>query len=141
MAENAYNGEVCLHLAGETVAVRYDWDAIGALRTKYGPDWNAIVAGHLAQDDVEDIAFILHVGLGKDTPWTPERIRAESPPLVPVAKAIQKAFNRAYWGITESPEEDASAKSDPRMRWSLTRWLSRIAHGADTDSRRQSSGA
>ena len=108
---NKYVGEVSLDIAGKKYILRYDWNAIGKLKTKFGPDFDQKISRASIESDMVIMAVVLAIGLERHHPGKlpVEKIIDLSPPVVPVVDAINKAIVYAYHGTTEvsaQPEEN-----------------------------------
>ncbi|GEM_PF-4047753 len=63
MGANAYRGEEEIALDGERYVLRFDWHAIGSLRTEFGADWPQRLGRAIDETEMEVIAKALEIGL------------------------------------------------------------------------------
>lgn len=109
-------GEVDIDLCGEVYSIRFDWDALAAVKDAHGD------APNLFDSDV--LASVASMGMKKRHPeLTPEKIRELSPPLVPFANTVQQALQYAYFGGEALPDDDE--KKSPQKTGLLSR-ISRL---------------
>jgi len=91
---NKYTGTVLLSVDGGDVPLRFDWEAIAALHSTYGKEWEAEVQRIVTELDSKGLANILAIGSEHDAQWWMEH----SPPFVLAAKAAQEALHLAFFG-------------------------------------------
>lgn len=103
---NPHRGETALEIGGKRHLLVYDWHAIAALRSELGSGFDQRIGEAAAELDLDTLAVALEAGLAKHHPgqWTREAIMDASPPIVPVARAIQQALVRAFHGNEPPPE-------------------------------------
>lgn len=97
-------GGVALHFCGAPRRLRFEWNAFGVLRAKYGGAvfQDNINAG-LFSCDFDVIAECLSFGIGGEL--SAAAIKADPPAIVPAITALHKAFNLAYHGPDGPPKE------------------------------------
>lgn len=117
MTANAYRGEAELSLGERTWTLRFDWHAMGALRSEFGPEWPSTVAVAIDGMDLPVVAKALEIGLmcHHRGEWTAEAIMDLSPPLGPTTSALNAAIVRAFTG-REVPEETTENPLMARLR-------------------------
>ena len=106
--DNPYKGEIEVTVCGKTCRLKFDWTAITEILNTYGTK----VFSEIVHATPETVARILAAGLRQEG-ITAEQIIKESPPLMPLMKAIDRAISAAYFGPKEQPpteEGDASKK-------------------------------
>jgi hypothetical protein len=132
---NEYTGEVPVEIDGEPLAIVFNFRALAALRSQFGPaDFGALLRdGH-----PEVLAKMTAIGLAKrHSGWTADRILDldASPGVIPVSDALSAALNFAYLGPKLARKESAEnpPKRIVRKTLSAIRWLwpcrSRIGAG------------
>lgn len=89
-------GGVSLRLCGEPRRLRFDWNALGALRSKHGADFQDRINAAMVALDFDVIAEAISVAVGGAL--TPEAIKANPPAIVPALTALNAAFTAAYHG-------------------------------------------
>jgi len=115
---NSVTGEKQIDICGQKYVLRFSWKALSEIERRYGDKPNLF--------DAEVIANVAAAGLRERHPeMTAERIMDLSPPLVPLAQAIQQALQWAYFGGEIIPGESESEKKNRRQAgWSrLIGWL------------------
>ena len=110
---NYLTGDTPLEWPGKKLTLRYDWQALAALRTQIGPGFEQRI-GEILRDvlaHVEPFAEIVAAGLVKHHPdITAETVLALSPPMGPTVVAVTQALGRAFNGdsvAAEVPDEPA----------------------------------
>jgi hypothetical protein len=112
---NKITGVSEVELGGETYSIKFDWDALSAIKDKYGDAPNMF--------DASVVADVAAIGMAKHHPdITAEKIKDISPPLIPFADAVQTALQYAYFGAEAIPKEDTEEKKTS----ALTGWWNRI---------------
>jgi len=100
---NPITGEHDITIAGKPYVLRYDWAALSEVEAAHGQ------APDLFSPDV--VASVAAAGLKRKHPeMTAERIKELSPPLVPLAHAVQTALQWAYFGDEGIPDDVAGDK-------------------------------
>lgn len=106
MQANPHTGDVTLSIAGEKITLRYDWKALSQIYAKFGDH----ALDNLMARGPEVVAQIFEIGAseadrvrGVNASWLIE----QSPPLVPVVKAIDQALTCAFFGPEGAPENSA----------------------------------
>lgn len=114
---NAYSGETGLTIGDAPVVLVYDWEALAVVKTQLGKDG---LSRALDGVDFDALAAVLAAGLARHNPeWTAERIKAESPPVMPTIKVVTEALDAAYWGPNGAPEETDENPQKPTLRTRL----------------------
>lgn len=131
MKGNAYTGEVMVETAGGPVPLRFDWRAIGALRSHLGDEWETRMQEALINLDAERLAMILEIGSGKPADWWLQM----SPPFMPTADAVQRAIGVAFFG------PGAPERNPMKARALLTRLQRALKLGAGSAGNPANSGA
>lgn len=104
---NPITGEHDITIAGKPYVLRYDWAALSEVEAAHGQ------APNLFSPDV--VASVAAAGLKRKHPeMTAERIKELSPPLVPLAHAVQTALQWAYFGDEGIPEDTGDKKKATR---------------------------
>ncbi|MFA5706800.1 MAG: hypothetical protein WDA41_10635 [Candidatus Neomarinimicrobiota bacterium] len=104
---NPITGEAEITIAGQAYSIRYDWAALAEVEAAHGQ------APNLFSPDV--VASVAAAGLKRKHPdMTAERIKELSPPLVPLAHAVQTALQWAYFGDEGIPEDTGDKKKATR---------------------------
>lgn len=117
MTGNPYRGEVTLDVGGETVTLRFTWDAIARLRQALGEDYDTVITQAFNTQDVESIAHVVSIGSVDDL--DPAAVMAASPPVIPTINACLDAIHRAYYGPDGPPE---ALDENPRKARAATWW-------------------
>lgn len=92
---NKYTGEVSVQIGGKTAILVYDWRAYAEVQSTFGLDK---IKDIFAQSP-DDIATILEIGFRKKNPEiTKDVILEDSPIIMTVCRAIDRAFLYAQWG-------------------------------------------
>lgn len=100
---NPITGEHDITIAGRPYTLRYDWAALAEVESAHGQ------APNLFSPDV--VASVAAAGLKRQHPeMTAERIKELSPPLVPLAHAVQTALQWAYFGAEGIPDDAGDKK-------------------------------
>jgi len=115
MRKNAHTGTVTIQTDGGEVRLRFDWEAVSALHGLYGKEWETDVSRILSEFDVGEIAKILTICSEHDEAWWME----QSPPFIPVAKALQEALQLAFFGA-------GGLESNPPLARRLVTRLSKV---------------
>ena len=107
---NAVTGEKIVEINGQRLVMRFDWRALAEVEQRHGDKPNLFSS--------DTLAAVAAIGLrGKHPEMTAEQIIDLSPPLVPLAQAVQTALQWAYFGpeaVTEA-SEDSKKKNAPRL--------------------------
>lgn len=114
---NPHEASVPLTHAGRTLTVCFNLRAIAAVQSAYGKEtYLERVAYVLKHRDAEGLAFLVALST---TGETADKILDWSPPLVPMAEAVQVSFLLAMHGPTMTREEAVGA-ADPRKAHAIT---------------------
>ena len=106
-------GDVPVEIGGQTYTLRFDHAALDELQENVGDNPNLF--------DSKTVGLATAIGLKRHHPeMTTEKIREISPPLVPLAKAVQSAIQYAYFGTEPVPEE-SEKKADGQSAGGLWR--------------------
>jgi hypothetical protein len=106
---NPVTGEAQVDIGGTLYTVRFDWAAIGTVTAAHGDSINWFSPAV--------VASVAAAGMRRSHPdMTAARIMELSPPLVPFSLAVQQAFQWAYFGNEEVPD-DGQKKSPKRTGW------------------------
>jgi hypothetical protein len=120
---NAYTAETPVAIEGKELILRFDWRALGAVKTEFG---TAALGDLIRGDDPHALAKMLAIGLAKRHPeWTVERILDASPPVMPTVDALTAALNAAYFGPGGAPEAVTAnpLRRIAKMLLSAIRWF------------------
>lgn len=100
MSGNRYQGDVTLKMGGRKYLLRYDWEAIGKLKTELGSNFDEIIAAASMEMDLPVIAKALAIGLERHHQGevTAEKIISMSPPVVKVTDVLNGAITKAFYG-------------------------------------------
>ena len=96
-------GGVTLQFCGAPRRLRFQWEALGELRSKFGPAFQDRVNEAMVSLDFDVIALALSLGCSGAV--TAEQVKANPPAIVPALNALQAAFVAAYHGPDGPPEE------------------------------------
>lgn len=117
----ANGGCVELALCGSTHRLRMDWNALAALRSQFGPDFQTRINEALMSLDFEVIASCLSVATGGKV--ASAQIMSAPPPVVPAVRSLHEAFQVAYHG----PEGLASSVPFAPARRLLAKLRARLS--------------
>ena len=112
---NPHRGQVAITIDDTPLIVVMDWSAIDQLKEIFGPEFDVVIGQACNDFDLAALADVLAIGLIKhhDDEWPPARIRAASPPLVPVIQAIRRSLNLAFNGpgdLDDEPDPDPARR-------------------------------
>lgn len=100
---NKITGECPVDINGRTYTLRFDWTALAAVESEHGSSPNLFSPAV--------VASVAAAGFKRTHPeLTAERITELSPPLVPLANAVQHALTWAYFGAEAVPEGGSKKK-------------------------------
>jgi len=116
MIGNKYRGQVYVEIGGNQKQMKFTWDAIGKLQSKFGLQYNQVLSEAIEQQDVKKLATIIGIGTGLPA----KNIMDDSPPILPMAKSVLLAIDYAYYGPDGPPEEEES--ENPPQAWIVTLW-------------------
>jgi hypothetical protein len=103
---NPITGEKEIDIAGEKYILRFDWKALAEIEQRYGDSPNLFNA--------EVVSEVAAAGLRMRHPeMTAQKVMELSPPLVPLAHAVQQALQWAYFGPEAVPKEGVKKKHAP----------------------------
>lgn len=114
---NKYTGAVLLSVNGGDVVLRFDWEAIAALHSAYGKEWEAEVQRIATELDAHGLADILAIASDHDAQWW----MSKSPPFVPAAQAVQEALQLAFFGAGGLDDRPTAARRLMTLVSRLTR--------------------
>lgn len=102
---NKITGEKTIEIDGNKYVLRYTWRALAEVESQHGESPNLFNA--------ETLAAVAAAGFREHHPeLTAERIMGLSPPLVPLATAVQEAIQWAYFGGGALPEAGQDVKKN-----------------------------
>ena len=103
---NAHKGDVTLKIAGKRNVLRYDWEAIGKLKSELGSEFDREIARAAMEIDLPVIAKALAIGLERhhSGELTEKKIVKISPAVSPTTEAVNRAISFAFHGTEEPPE-------------------------------------
>lgn len=111
---NRYRGQTSVEIAGKLCTVVFSWDGLAKLREAYGPRYEAEVTRICLDNDTNELARVLHIGLEAHHPeLTVEKIKEASPGVIDVSNAVVNALNAAYYGPKGPPKEDVKDSENP----------------------------
>ena len=109
-------GEKKVVIGGKDYCLRYTWRALAEVDTKWGSAPNLF--------DTSVLAGVAEAGLRHRHPeMTAEKLMEISPPLAPLAMAVQEAIRWACFGDEPVPESKKKATSRNDGWWSRFRKL------------------
>lgn len=93
---NKITGEKTIEIDGKECVLRYTWRALAEIESQHGESPNLFNA--------ETLAAVAAAGFRERHPeLTADRLMELSPPLVPLATAVQEAIQWAYFGPGKLP--------------------------------------
>ena len=126
------SGAHYVDVAGQRIALRFDWSAIDHLVSVWGDDWLERVDAIRKGRNLSDLAEILEAGTGHPRAFWYE----QSPPINQMIEDISVALTYAFEGY--GLEDDAKKKTSDRSLAVLSRLL--LATGLRRADRPQTSG-
>lgn len=109
MTDNRYSGDTSIIIGGETYTLRADWDAISKAQESCGNP-NALRSLYsLSATQLSEVIAALMQKHHKGT--TAEWVREQSPPIITVMEALNKAILFAYVGADGIKEAEEAAKA------------------------------
>lgn len=97
---NKYTGEASITIGKDTHSVSFNWRKLAKIKSLFTDQ----IWSNLQGADPETLAEILVIGIDKHD-VTKDYILDNSPPLIPVIKALDEAVGYAYFGPDGLPEE------------------------------------
>ena len=116
MIGNKYRGQVYVEIGGEQNELKFSWDVIAKLQSKFGLQYNKVLSEAIEQQDVKKLATIISIGTGLSA----KKIMDDSPPILQMAKSVLIAIDYAYYGPDGPTEEEDS--ENPQKAWIVTLW-------------------
>jgi len=106
---NPITGEQDVEIGGERYSIRYTWQALSEVMSRYGENPNLF--------DPVTVAGVAAAGIRG---MTPEKIMEAAPPLIPFTHKVQAALQWAYFGpgaVPEAEPEGGAQKKSRKKRW------------------------
>ncbi len=101
---NKYLATVQIDLGGKSYTLKYDYQAISAVLSKYGKD----ILSNLYTVTPEELADIISCGL-RDDKIDAKAIMEFSPPIFATCKLVDEALGFAYFGPDGPPKAEKSS--------------------------------
>jgi hypothetical protein len=105
---NKYLATVEVELDGKTYKLKYDYEAISAVISKYSKD----ILTKMYESTPAEIADIVSIGL-RDDKVDAKTIMEYSPPIFTMCKLIDQAIGFAYFGPEGPPKVEKGDKKKP----------------------------
>ncbi len=139
---NRYRGQVPLRLEGREAIIHFDFNALAALKEKWGLDGHSKLMTATAGLDLEVLVDGLVIGLERHQPgkYDAARIKAIDPPWRLVQEAVYEALEAAWYGEEGPPEENPRMRLWNRIGWWWTRLFRRGKRPSGAASHQTSSG-
>ena len=116
-------GAVTLSFREKVITFRFSWEAIRQLQELYGEGFLQEVAEGLDNRNVSRLAEIAAI----TSELTESEVMTYSPPILPLAKALNRAWQAAWMGPGVKPDFDEEALPDaPEGKPTRQRWWSRL---------------
>jgi len=121
--DNRVKGSTTVEIGGREYTLYFSWDAIAKVEAQIGKEAYDL-------SDPNTLAIFAAAGFEAYHPdMTADQIKSLSPPLIPLLKAVNRAYNYSYYGNEIIPEEE-KAPANPllpaRIVTGLKRFFNRL---------------
>ncbi len=99
--------------------IRFSYAAIDAIEREFGEEWSERLRDLFVGKTKKDLALVTSLTTGQSI----EEVETASPPIVPLVNALYHAWQLAWHGTEQAPDENEEAQTEKKFMALVRSWM------------------